>query len=492
MPDGIGVSVRARWAHLRFAVIGPLLANPPEEGDLQQRLQQLADSEWEHPVTGAKIELGFSTIERWYYAVRGSEPDPFGKLARKTRKDAGSHPTISVKLSEAIAELYRDHPTWQYKLHVDNLRALAGEKPELGSVPSCATVTRYMKSRGMLKQKKKRSEKSSKIQPRERRSWEVAYPNQLWHLDFHEAPRCVLTTDGKWVRPWLFGCMDDHSRLLCHLQWYLTENAENLIHGLSQAFLKRDVPRALLTDGGGAMKAGETRQGLMRSSVVHEMTLPETPEQNGKQENFWKQVDSRLFPMLEGVADLTLRMLNEATQAWVECEYHQAVHSETGQRPIDRFLQGNNLGRPCPSPEVLRDRFRIQTTRAQRRSDCTISVGNKRYELPTRFRALQRVTVRHARWSPSSVDLIDPETERILCTLLPLDRQRNADLARRAFEPVEDPVVAIAQESPRRSGVAPLLSQYIADYAATGQPPAYIPKDECDVATGPSTAEVRP
>ena len=195
---------------------------------------------------------------------------------------------------------------------------------------------------------------------------------------------------------------------------------------------------------------------------------------------------------LEGVADLTLRMLNEATQAWVECEYHQAVHSETGQRPIDRFLQGNNLGRPCPSPEVLRDRFRIQTTRAQRRSDCTISVGNKRYELPTRFRALQRVTVRHARWSPSSVDLIDPNTETILCTLLPLDRQRNADLARRAFEPVEDPVVAIAQEPPRRSGVAPLLSQYIADYAATGQPPAYIPKDECDVATGPSTAEVRP
>lgn len=491
MDDGVGASVRARWAHLRFAVVGPLLANPPEQGELQQRLRQLADGEWEHPVSGAKMRLGFSTIERWYYSVRDREPDPFGKLTRRTRKDSGSHPSITAEQQEALAELYRDHRTWQYKLHYDNLRAMAQDRPTLGQVPSCATVTRYMKSRGMLKQKKKRSEKSSKIAPRERRSWEVAYPNQLWHLDFHEAPRSVLTADGKWNRPWLFGCMDDHSRLVCHLQWYLVENAENLVHGLSQAFLKRDVPRALLTDGGGAMKAGETRQGLMRMSVVHEMTLPETPEQNGKQENFWKQVDSRLFPMLEGVADLTLRMLNEATQAWVEREYHQAVHSETGQTPIARFLGGNNLGRPCPPPEVLRDRFRIQCTRAQRRSDCTISVGSTRYELPSRFRALERVTVRHARWSRSSVDLMDPKTETILCTLLPLDRQRNADLARREFEPVDDPVVAIAQQPPRRSGVAPLLSRYMADYAATGQPPAYIPKDECDLATGPSTAEER-
>lgn len=35
------------------------------------------------------------------------------------------------------------------------------------------------------------------------------------------------------------GVIDDRSRLVCHLQWYLDETAESLIHGLSQAFMKR-------------------------------------------------------------------------------------------------------------------------------------------------------------------------------------------------------------------------------------------------------------
>lgn len=480
MVDGDSAPVRARWARLRFSIIGSLLASPPEKGELQERIQELADTFWEHPVTGKKLQFGFSTVEKWFYAARGDEPDPFSKLARKTRKDSGLHPSISVELGEAIAEQYRDHRSWQYQLHYDNILVLAEQRPELGTVPSCTTVTRYMKDRGMVKEKKRKTKKPRALEPREKRSWEVMFANQLWHLDFHEGSRRVVTPDGRWHNPWLLGILDDHSRLACHLQWYFVENTENLIHGLWQAFQKRDLPRALLTDGGGAMKAAETRQGLMRNSVVHEFTLPETPEQNGKQENFWTRVETRLLPMLEGVEDLTLGYLNRATQAWVELEYNQREHTETGQRPIDRFLQSKNLSRTCPEPQALRNTFRKQTTRAQRRSDGTISVENKRFEVPSRYRALRRVTVRYARWDLSSVDLIDPRDEAVLCTLHPLDRQRNADQPRRSLEPTHDPNIEIAEQPPRRSGPAPLLTRLMADYAASGMPPAYMPKDEIE------------
>jgi len=478
MVDGDGASVRARWARLRFSIIGSLLASPPDKGQLQERIQELADRLWEHPTTGEMTQFSFSAIERWFYASRGDEPDPFGKLARRTRKDAGSHPSINAQLGEAIARLYSEHPSWQYQLHYDNLVVLAEGSPGLGPIPSYATVTRYMKDLGMLKQRKRKSERSRAVEPREKRSWEVAFANQLWHLDFHEGTRRVVTTDGRWVKPWLIGILDDYSRLACHAQWYYVENTDNLVHGLCQAFQKRDLPRALLTDGGGAMKAAETRQGLERQSVLHEMTLPETPQQNGKQENFWTRVESRLLPMLEGVEDLTLRSLNEATQAWVELEYNQAVHSETGQRPVDRFLEGKNLGRPCPDTETLRRAFRKQTTRAQRRSDGTISVEGRRFELPSRYRALRRVTVRYARWDLSTVDLYDAHDDSLLCTLYPLDRQRNASLSRRALEPVDDPNIELAQQRNKASGPAPLMRKLLADYAACGLPPAYIPKDE--------------
>ena len=71
------------------------------------------------------------------------------------------------------------------------------------------------------------------------RSFEVDHVGALWHLDFHHASRTVVTRAGLSVKPLLFGVIDDRSRLVCHLQWYLDETAESLIHGLSQAFMKR-------------------------------------------------------------------------------------------------------------------------------------------------------------------------------------------------------------------------------------------------------------
>ena len=85
---------------------------------------------------------------------------------------------------------------------------------------------------------------------------------RCWHLDFHHGSRKVLTRAGQWVTPLLLGVIDDRSRLVCHLQWYLDETAESLVHGLSQAFMKRGLPRALMTDNGAAMLAEETVSGL--------------------------------------------------------------------------------------------------------------------------------------------------------------------------------------------------------------------------------------
>jgi len=57
---------RQRWGLLRLQVIGQLLASPPEAGALQAALTALAQSTWRHPLTGADVRFGFSTIERWY------------------------------------------------------------------------------------------------------------------------------------------------------------------------------------------------------------------------------------------------------------------------------------------------------------------------------------------------------------------------------------------------------------------------------------------
>ncbi len=62
-----GRRVHERWAHLRFSVIGQLLAAPPDEGELRAAIEGLAAGTPRHPTTGEPVRFGFSTIERWYY-----------------------------------------------------------------------------------------------------------------------------------------------------------------------------------------------------------------------------------------------------------------------------------------------------------------------------------------------------------------------------------------------------------------------------------------
>lgn len=484
-------SIYERWAVLRFAVVAPLLAAPPPPGTLQEALRELALKKWDHPGTGEPVSFGLSTIERWYYKSRRVR-DPVRALRRQVRGDKGRHHLPEAQ-QQQIRDQYKEHPTWSYMLHHDNLIAVAKTKDLGGMVRSYATVRRFMKRHGLVKQRR-RGKEGSRAERRhashEKRSYEVAHVHGLGHLDFHECSRALVKPSGELVKPQCFCAMDDHSRLALHVQWYWHEDAESLCHGLSQAIMKRGLMRRMMSDGGAAMKSEEFQGGLAALGVLHEMTLEYSPEQNGKQEHFWTPLESRLMAMLEGVPDLTLEMLNEATQAWVELEYNRRVHSETGETPRDRFMNGPTVGRPSPTPEELQRAFRVQRTRTQRRSDGTITVDNVRFELPSRFRTLPEVRVRYARWDLRTMTLFDPDTGVDLCPLYPLDRQKNAGGRRAALQPVEE------AGPPPPSGVAPLLKQLMAAYAASGLPPAYTPlpaRDdmtrETDNQDDPSTEE---
>lgn len=227
-----------------------------------------------------------------------------------------------------------------------------------------------------------------------------------------------------------------------------------------------------MSDNGSGMLAAETTEGLKRLSTIHERTLAESPYQNGKQESWWNQVEGRLLAMLEGEPRLTLDLLNEATQAWVEFEYHRQVHSDLGVTPMERFLAAPDVGRPSPTSAELRAAFRMTTARTPRKSDGTVSIAACRYEVPNRYRHLSKIAVRYARWDLSYVDMVDLPSDKVLSPLFPLDKHANADGRRRSL----DPIASGAPDGPvPLSGMAPLLSEILEQHRATGLPPAYLP-----------------
>lgn len=268
------------WSQLRFSIIGGLLARPPKTGKLGEEIKLLAGRRYRHPQKEEWVSFGASTIERWYYRALKSA-DPVSALERKVRVDAGEAQAMSAGLLAALGEQYRKFPHWSYQLHADNLVALVGEKPELGEVPSYSTVRRRMKGRGWIKKQQSKTagqrRAAERLEQREVRSYESAHVHALWHLDFHSGSRRIIDNQGVWHTPKALCVIDDCSRLCCHIQWYLDETAESLIHGLTQAFHKRGLPRSLMTDNGSAMIAGETKNGLLQLGIEHETTLPYSP-----------------------------------------------------------------------------------------------------------------------------------------------------------------------------------------------------------------------
>ena len=67
---------------------------------------------------------------------------------------------------------------------------------------------------------------------------------------------------------------------------------------------------------------------------------------------------------------------------------------------------------------------------------------------------------------------MDARSGDILCPLYPLDKTANASGERRLRKP------AAATAPPRRNELAPLLIKLMAEFAATGLPPPYVPEEE--------------
>ena len=102
--------------------------------------------------------------------------------------------------------------------------------------------------------------------------------------------------------------------------------------------------------------------------------------------------------------------------------------------------------RPCPDSAALKLAFTRSDRRMLRKSDGTIVIEGRRFEVPNRYRHLPSLEVRFASW----------------------------DGLRRALEPIATAPVAVRQAV----GLPPLLARLMRARAATGLAPAYLVKDD--------------
>jgi hypothetical protein len=123
---------------------------------------------------------------------------------------------------------------------------------------------------------------------------------------------------------------------------------------------------------------------------------------------------------------------------------------------------------------MLRLAFTRTDQRMQRKSDGTVVIAGRRFEVPNRYRHLSRIEVRYAGWDLGLVHLVDERAGTVLARLFPQDKTQNASGLRRSLDAISPEPIDVKPTT----GIAPLLARLLDRQAATGLPPPYLPKDE--------------
>ena len=106
--------------------------------------------------------------------------------------------------------------------------------------------------------------------------------------------------------------------------------------------------------------------------------------------------------------------------------------------------------RPCRDRTPRRRCFTRTEQLTQRKSDGTITIDARRFEVPSQYRHLSRLDVRYAAWDLTEVHLVDERLGQVLCRLFPQDKARNANGLRRSLDKVST--------STSRAGARPAVS----------------------------------
>ncbi len=170
--------------------------------------------------------------------------------------------------------------------------------------------------------------------------YERAAPNELWHVDI-KGPFFIQLERGRYLKTWILGLVDDHSRFVLGLRIETTTRIEPILAWLRDCIELCGQPLAVMSDNGTPfvvwMPGVLTRFGktLRELEIRHIKTQINSPWTNGKIERFWGVLQQEVLDreVFRSLADAEAALLRYATYF----NYHR-LHGEIGWlTPAERF-----------------------------------------------------------------------------------------------------------------------------------------------------------
>jgi transposase InsO family protein len=370
-------------AMFRYGVITPLL-HGNDERSLKKRINDQAVKIWTLP-QGSLRQFSCNTIEDWLYAYRR---DGMAGLTTGKRKDRGDFREIGDEVRAYIDKHISEYP--QLKTSV-MIKLMQADSTIAEQLPSVSTIYRYVKT--ILPQKN--------VPLKERRSFEAPYAGNLWQTDIMYGPYLPqLNERGKWTKKqtFLVAIIDDHSRLLCHGEFFFKQDVLAYLSCLKTALHKRGIPEKLYCDNGQVFLSVQVKRIMAELGTMVLHTQIRDCAAKGKIERFFLTVrNSFLDPLMALDKPKKLEDLNCKFWKWGEAEYNIKQHSAINGTPIERWLASAHKVRLFDINSA-NETFYFETTRKVKK-DGTFSLDSSIFET-TWTLAGKKITVKYDPFVP--------------------------------------------------------------------------------------------
>lgn len=399
-------------ALFRFAIIAPLINDSFSERSKSEFCRNVATRE--HTLPDGKVVLfSAATIKHWYLNYKKHGIDG---LVPKTRKDLGKTRNLTTDAIRKIHEIKAQFPHITGKLVYQKLVQEGYIKV---TKTSLSTVLRYIRDNNL---------KRSQIDPKDRRAFEMEFANDCWQSDTSHGP--VITVNGKKRQTYLITFLDDASRLILHGEFFFNDNAVNIQKVFKKAIAKYGVPKKLFVDNGKSYKNDQIGFICASLGTVLIYSAPYSPESKGKIERSFRTIKDNWMNGINWNSYNSLNELNADFAIYLTDGYTNSIHSALGVTPLTRFMKDNDKFKFIPN-ELLDDHFLHRLTRKVR-TDSTISINNKFFEVPARFIGL-RINIRFSPTNPDVAFIFDKDGKSV-CEIKPLVRVDNSKVKRSSID----------------------------------------------------------
>jgi len=261
--------------YLKMRVLGAI--DMAEGNTIRERIRAVSQTTFTDE-DGHPRQFTWRTISTWLYRYKVGGVTT---LHNTTRSDKGQPRKVNLEeVQEAIDKV---------------LPKLKGRTPTRGAIYRLCIeeglLTRSQVAPNTFRRIVKKYEMfkpDSEASNKHRLAFSKAHANDMWQADTLYGP--YVKVDGTAIQTRLIAFIDDASRVCCHGQFFLAENADTLIEAMRSAFYKRGVPQSLYVDNGAIYSGKEIIQICARVGCLLHHTPVRDGAAKGKVERFFRTV----------------------------------------------------------------------------------------------------------------------------------------------------------------------------------------------------------